>query len=167
MPALRPWERRTAFPSIADTSPGIRTAAWVYSTKQRRNCSGSSRENASLKVPWEGMPLGRSRKPRNRSSLLLPDISAQTHESAPQITAQMAMAAMSATGAACPLYPGGLRVLEVVRNQRTPTLLHHSPSRHDVPESSPGHPALSLHIPEDAIALQSYRRSSASQQPGR
>ena len=43
-------------------------------------------------MSWEGMPLGRSRKERNHSSLLLPNNSTYTHESAPQMTAQMAMA---------------------------------------------------------------------------
>ena len=76
---------------MATTSPGSRFAtAWLHSIKHSWKRSGSSRENTSPKVSWDGMPLGRSKKVRNHSSLLLPNISTWTHESAPQITAQMA-----------------------------------------------------------------------------
>ena len=42
-------------------------------------------------------PLGRSRKERNHSSLLLPNNSTYTQESAPQMTAQRAMVMMSSS----------------------------------------------------------------------
>ena len=51
--------------------------------KQLWNCSGSRRENTSQKVSWDGMPLGSSKKLLNHSSLLRPNISICTHESAP------------------------------------------------------------------------------------
>ena len=76
LPVPLSWERRTVLPSMATTSPGKRSAtAWVHSTKHCWNCSGSSRENTSPKVSWEGIPLGSSKKVRNHSSLLLPNIS--------------------------------------------------------------------------------------------
>ena len=65
--------------------------------KQLWNCSGSRRENTSPKVSWDGMPLGSSKKLLNHSSLLRPNISICTHESAPQIVAQMATAMMSSS----------------------------------------------------------------------
>ena len=65
--------------------------------KQLWNCSGSSRENTSPKVSWDGMPPGSSKKVWNYSSLLQPNISICTHESAPQMIAQMAMVMMSSS----------------------------------------------------------------------
>ena len=62
-PALRSWERRTVLPSMATTSPGIRSdTAWVQAMQHCWNCSGSSREKTSPKVSWDGMPWGSSRK---------------------------------------------------------------------------------------------------------
>ena len=77
LPALLSWERRTVWPSMATTSPGSRSATpWLHSIKHSWkhswNRSGSKRENTSPKVSRDGMPLGRSRKERNHSSLLLP-----------------------------------------------------------------------------------------------
>ena len=96
LPTLLSWDRRTVLPSMATTSPGSNSATdRLQSMKHSWKRSGSKRENTSPKVSWEGIPLGRPRKERNHSSLLLPNISTWTQESAPQMTAQMAMVMMS------------------------------------------------------------------------
>ena len=98
---------RRLLPSMVTTSPWASWATWatcwIQSIKQLWNCSGSKRENTSPKVSWHGMPPGSSRNVRNHSSLLRPNISICTHESAPQIVAQMAMAMMSSS--LCRLLP--------------------------------------------------------------
>jgi hypothetical protein len=56
---------------------------------------GSRAAKTRPKVSWEGMPLGKSKKVRNQTSLAFPNSSISTQLSAPQITAHTAITMIS------------------------------------------------------------------------
>ena len=128
---------------MATTSPGSRFAtAWLHSIKHSWKPSGSSRENTSPKVSWDGMPFPSSRKVRNHSSLLLPNISTWTHESAPQITAQMAIVMMSSNW--CRLHRSILGSSKSPKYSIIDAPLPLSITPYDPPSHSLSHPKPSL-----------------------
>ena len=128
---------------MATTSPGSRFAtAWLHSIKHSWKRSGSSRENTSPKVSWDGMPFPSSRKVRNHSSLLLPNISTWTHESAPQITAQMAIVMMSSNW--CRLHRSILGSSKSPKYSIIDAPLPLSITPYDPPSHSLSHPKPSL-----------------------
>ena len=87
---------RADLPSMAiGTSPVASHAAAIHRPNARANAPGASLAKTRSKVSGLGMPLSSGRNRRKNGSLVRPYSAIASHDSAPPMTAQVAMARMS------------------------------------------------------------------------
>ncbi len=89
-------EPRTEFPSMAmGTRPVAPIAADIHRSNAAANAVGSSLANTRSNVSGLGMPFSSARNRRKKVSLARPNTAMPSHDSAPPMTAHVAMTRMS------------------------------------------------------------------------